>query len=207
MSVRKLIVAVKVAETADLFQFDSEETVSMLREAAGGAACEDEWGEPVGRIVGTARTDFLRVSGFPNMIAFRPAILAETNLELYLESGEFLPVQTPGGPLILWHLLLNASLNIVDKASIDPDGVVRSPRFVSHRLPGDCSVFTAPEFRHSRLFIQVHPSELTSDLGGLPENDRPPEGMRPENWRSLLQEAKWLGWTGLEFEVVWRDQS
>lgn len=73
------------------------------------------------------------------------------------------------------------------------------------RVPGHYGVFTTPEFKSSRLFIQAHPTELPSALGGGPENDDPPEGLRCENWRSLLQEAKWRGWTGLEFEMVWRD--
>jgi hypothetical protein len=205
MSVQRIIISVRVTETADVLRFESEEAVAILREAAIGAACEDRWGEQAAQIEGTAGTDFLRVSGFPNMMAFRAEMLAETNLELYLETGEFLPVKSAAGEFILWHHLAGASVNVLDKTSIDPDGVVRVPRFLGHRLSGHYGVFTTPEFKSSRLFIQAHPMELPSALGGGPENDDPPEGLRCENWRSLLQEAKWRGWTGLEFEMVWRN--
>lgn len=201
---QKIILSVKAAEAADTLLLVSGDNISVLQETSGGAPCEGKWVEASGRIEGNAGTDFLRVSGFPNMIALRPQILAETNLELYLETGEFLPVQTPAGQVILWHLLAGSSLNILDKTSIDPDGVVRSPRFLGHRLPGGYSVFTTPEFRSSHLFIQAHPSELPSELGGVPENDTPPEDLRNENWRSFVQEAKWRGWSGLEFEMVWK---
>jgi hypothetical protein len=205
MSVPRIIISVGAAESADVLQFDSEEAVAILRGAEGGAACEDQWGEQVAQVEGTSATDFLRVSGFPSMLAFRLALLAESNLELYLETGEFLPVTSSAGEFIVWHHLAGASLNVLDKTSIDLDGTVRAPRFLSHRLPGDCTVFTTPEFKRSRLFIQAHSTELPSELGGRPENDEPASGLRCEGWRSLLQEAKWRGWTGLAFEVVWRN--
>jgi hypothetical protein len=199
---QKIILSVNAAEAADSLLLDSRENISILQKAASGAPCEDQWGEPSGSIEGAAGTDFLRVSGYPNMLAFRPELLAETNLELYLETGEFLPVKTPSGQLVIWHHLAGASLNVLDQSSVDPDGTVRQPRFLSPRLPGHCAVFTTPECRSSHLFIQAHPSELPSELGGMLENDKPPEGLRTENWRSLVQEAKWRGWTGLEFQVV-----
>ena len=203
MSFQKIILSVKAAYTAGMLQLDCEETSATLRNAAGGSTCEDQWGKPSSSIEGAAGTDFLRVSGFPNMIAFRPELLADSNLELYFEAGEFLPVKTPSGQLVIWHHLGGASLNVLDQSSFDPNGTVSQPRFLSHRLPGDCAVFTTPECRSSHLFIQAHPTELPAELGGLPENDTPPAGLRSENWRSFIQEAKWRGWSGLEFQVVW----
>lgn len=199
----KIIIAIKPADTADCLRLDSEETVTVLRQAAGGSACKEQWGEPSGSIEGVAGTDFLWVSGFPNMIAFRLELLAESNLELYLEAGEFLPVKTSSGQVVIWHHLAGASLNVLDQSSFDPNGTVSQPRFLSHRLPEDCAVFTTPECRSSHLFIQAHPTELPAELGGLPENDTPPAGLGSENWRSFIQEAKWRGWRGLEFQVVW----
>jgi hypothetical protein len=200
---QKIILSVKAAESADTLRLDSGENISILQTASGGVPCEREWEEPGGRIEGVAGTDFLMVSGFPNMIAFRLELLAESNLELYLEAGEFLPVKTSSGQVVIWHHLAGASLNVLDQSSFDPNGTVSQPRFLSHRLPEDCAVFTTPECRSSHLFIQAHPTELPSELGGLPENDTPPAGLRSENWRSFIQEAKWRGWRGLEFQVVW----
>lgn len=206
MSPQRYVVSLRAASMADVLHVDTPEAITLLSQAARGSACEADWDRPRGHVEGTEGSDFLKVSGFPNMLAFREALTARSDLELYLEYGEFLQVDTQLGRFTLWHHLADASLNVLDKASVDPDGIVRHPKFLAARLPLFCSVYTTPECRNTHLFLTAAPSELPSKLGGAVLNDMPAPGGDLDNCRSLLLEYTWRGWTGLEFEIVWRSK-
>jgi hypothetical protein len=195
------IVALRPAPDAGLLRLDD---AAVLEEAAAGGSLEADWTPSSAGVSGDVRTDFLRVDGYPAMLAFREELSATTGLEFYLEGGEFLPAETPQGRFLLWHLLTGQVINCLNKGSVDPDGIVRQPSFLPHRLPGSCAVFSTPECYSSQLFLQAQLTELPPSLGGPDDGGKPPAHLRPDDWRSLLLEYSWRGWTGLEFEIVWR---
>lgn len=197
------VVSVAVASDTDVLRISNVAAQGLLWKAA---ACEDveaEWDAPVAVVEGGRRTDFLRVPGFPGMLAFRSSLLATSGLELYLENGKYLPVETTGGTFTIWHLPAHGIINALDRSCVDGDGTVTIPKFLSHRLPGNYAMFTTPEYL-SRLFVQARHPELTPALGGPTDRSHPPKELRPADWRSFLLEYTWRGWTGLEFEIVWR---
>ena len=199
------VVAIAVAVDADALTIHDKASQGLLKRAAEGLEIEGDWKWGDGVVMGNTGTDFLKVEGFPGMLAFRSELLASSGLELYLENGELLSVRTASEEFTIWHLPGRGVFNTLDQSCIAGDGTVEQPKFLGHRLPGSYGLFTTPGCLN-QLFVQARHSELPPALGGPPEAARPPEGSVPQDWRSFLQEYLWRGWTGLEFKIVWRDE-
>ena len=194
------VIAITAASGADVLRISDAGTETLLQGAAAGDSVEEDWSETEVPVDGSQDSDFLRVAGFPAMLAFREDLLARTGLELYLEGGEFLPVLTSRGRMVLWHLLAGQVINCEAR-----DSQSAAPVFLRHRLPGSCSLFSTPRLCSSELLVQAHGAELPPALGGPAEAAHPPVDSRPEDWRSFPLEYTWREWTGLEFRVMWQD--
>ena len=199
------VVGITLSADADVLTVEDGTARALLGRAAEGLEVECDWSVPDAVVEGKAGTDFLKVEGFPGMLAFRSELSASSGLELYLENGELLSVRTSLEEFTIWHLPARGVFNSLDRSCIAGDGTVGSPKFLRHRLPGSCALFAIAECPN-QLFVQARDSELTPAIGGPPGAASPPEGSVPEDWRSFLQEYLWRGWTGLEFRVVWRGE-
>ena len=204
MESKIFVLQVGLEESSDVLLLPDPAVRKLLEGAVTGQRCLMEWPDDChGIILGNREIDFLRLEGYPNMLDFRSGLLANTSLEGYLLLGEYLPVNTLDGPFVVWHPLAEASRNTLETSSTNSVETEGGFRFIKHRLSADSMVCTLTSIKGSPLFIEILSDELPAALGGTNIHEALPSGSWYEDLNSFPLEAKWRGWTGLSFKVIW----
>ncbi len=205
-----VVIQVRASLSASELSFTSGASPELLSSTTKCRPCKNEWGLVEGEIVPTTTgeiTTFARVRDQPHLLAFPGDLLdlRDCNLLRYMDCGiDLLPVQTDEGGYLLYHTL--SAGNAIDPSRGWKHGRLLTPHFIRHRIGPGPELCTNVGCNETHIFLKQRLEDLPSALGGLERNDRLPSSWLMSDCQSLIQEYFWRGWTGLEFEVVWRDE-